>query len=424
MTHPHTGARLAVWALTASILTLAAGCDVMDRVISVESPSRVITKDLEVPANAQVIVNGAVADFQCALSSYVLVASLVSDELHDASQNSRWWDYDRRTVKPSSTLYATGSCTGGGLYTPLSTARWQADNALDLLNGWTDAQVPQRSDLIATAAAYSGYSYLLLGEAMCSAAIDGGPELTREALFADAEERFTTAIAAAQSAGTSDILNLAYVGRARTRLNLGRKDDAAADARVVPDGFVYDATYSASVPLQYNQVYVANRRNFQATVEEPFRDVRYEGVADSRVQIVDDSDQKGPDQETPMYYAAKFTDPGSPIPIAGSEEARLIIAEAEGGQAAVAIINQLHAAAGLPPFQSTDPAEIMNQILYERRAEFFLDGHRLGDLIRYKTPLDPAAGTPYQAQKGGSYGAQLCFPLPDVERQNNPNLNH
>ena len=38
-----------------------------------------------------------------------------------------------------------------------------------------------------------------------------------------------------------------------------------------------------------------------------------------------------------------------------------------------------------------------------------------------RSQATPAAGTPYQRQKGGVYGSQLCFPLPDVERANNPN---
>jgi hypothetical protein len=42
-------------------------------------------------------------------------------------------------------------------------------------------------------------------------------------------------------------------------------------------------------------------------------------------------------------------------------------------------------------------------------------------MIRFKVPLSPAAGTAYPS-KGGVYGSQLCFPLPDVERNNNPTL--
>ncbi|MBA2458981.1 MAG: RagB/SusD family nutrient uptake outer membrane protein [Gemmatimonadales bacterium] len=63
---------------------------------------------------------------------------------------------------------------------------------------------------------------------------------------------------------------------------------------------------------------------------------------------------------------------------------------------------------------------MMSQIIEERRRELFLEGHRLGDIIRYGLPLFPAPGTPFYV--GGEFGTQVCFPLPAVERDNNPNI--
>jgi hypothetical protein len=40
---------------------------------------------------------------------------------------------------------------------------------------------------------------------------------------------------------------------------------------------------------------------------------------------------------------------------------------------------------------------------------------------RYGIALNPAAGTAFPGG-GGLYGTQSCFPLPDVERANNPNI--
>lgn len=400
--------------------TLAA-CN-LDSALTVDAPSRVLPDDLENPANAAVILNGLVADFECAFSSYVVVGGSVGEEFHDSSILSQWWDFDRRTFSPSSTTYSKSGCTSGGVYVPLSTARWQADNAVRLLESWTDAEVPQRNRLLATAYAYAGYSFLLMGEAMCSAAVDGGPELDRSKLFALAEERFTAALASAQAAQVDSIRWLASVGRARARLDLGRPADAAADARLVPPGFVWYATFDANDPLRQNQVYIDNNRSLIVTVDERYRNLSFAGAPDPRVKLVLDGQLKGRDQESPMYYQTKYRDAGSPIPIARYAEARLIVAEAEGGSAAVAIINELHDAAGLPRFSSSDEAEILQQVINERRAELFLESQHLYDLTRYGLPLTPAAGAPYQQQKGGTYGNQLCFPLPDVERFNNPNI--
>lgn len=89
-------------------------------------------------------------------------------------------------------------------------------------------------------------------------------------------------------------------------------------------------------------------------------------------------------------------------------------------QPAIDVINELHRRAGIPPYAGGTAAEVRTQVLEERRRELFLEGHRLGDIIRNDIDLTPPAGTPFP--KGGIYGNQICFPLPDVERNNNPNI--
>jgi hypothetical protein len=257
---------------------------------------------------------------------------------------------------------------------------------------------------------------------MCSAAVDAGPELSRDQLFALAEDRFTSAIANATASKSDSVRYLALVGRARARLDRGHGTEAATDARLVPEGFQWNATFAANDPLRENQVFVANRRSLIMTVDEPYRSMSFAGQPDPRVTTTLETSRKGPDQETILYYQDKYLTAGAPIPLARYAEAQLIIAEVDGGQTAVDIINALHDKVGLPHFASADPAQIRQQVIYERRAEFFLESQHLGDLIRYKLPLSPAAGEPYQRQKGGVYGDQLCFPLPDVERLNNPNI--
>ena len=61
---------------------------------------------------------------------------------------------------------------------------------------------------------------------------------------------------------------------------------------------------------------------------------------------------------------------------------------------AVTIINTLHTNAGLPAYGGGTPEEVLAQIIDERSRELFLEGQRLGDIIRYAVPLYPAPGTP------------------------------
>ena len=79
-----------------------------------------------VPANAQLLVNGAIGDFECAFSRYVVGSGLFTDELSDAISNPDNFDYDRRSLKTTAG-YGTQTCSSGNqqpaIYTTLSTAR-------------------------------------------------------------------------------------------------------------------------------------------------------------------------------------------------------------------------------------------------------------------------------------------------------------
>jgi hypothetical protein len=402
-------------------LLLVVACD---KLVEVDAPSRVIAAGLEDPSQADLLTNSVGADFECAFAHYIVGQGLVGNELEISTGLIVLKEYDRRDFKTFGSSYATVLCDNGvdvGIYKPLSIARWDGDHLLGLLDKWTDAQVTNRQTKIATAAMYTGFSLVLLGESMCSAALDVGPEMTPAQLFAAAEDRFTKAIAAATAAGNNTILNAARVGRARALMRQAKKAAAAADARLVPDGFTFNATYSSDSPRRENGVWTRNQRSQNFTIDPSYRGLTVGGVPDPRVALTDQKRFAAGDGRTPLWTANKYPSATSPIPLATWREARLIVAEADGGASAVTQINALRAAAGLPPFNSSDPAVINSQILYERKAELFLESHGLGDIRQYSIPLTPAPGVVFK-DGSGTYTNQICFPLPDVERLNNPNL--
>lgn len=399
---------------------LVAGCKDL---LKSTAPDRILATTLDQPGTAQLLVNSAVADFGCASHQYVAVAGQFTDELQNGNLSTQEnIDLDKRLVSPGRTLYAVQQCNSlDGIYTPLSVARWSADDILRKLETYTDTQVASRQTLIATAAAYAGYGLQLLGEGFCTVAIDGGPELAPAQVFVEAEARFTRAIAAAGTENAA-ILNLAYVGRARARLTLAKLPEALADAKAVTAGFRADAPASAATPRSENRIYRLLVQNANLSVEPTYRNLTFGGVADPRVPVTN-TGRMAVDGTTPLWTTSKFASLNAPVRIASYTEAQLIIAEIEGGQPAVNIINALHAANGLPAFSSTDPQAIQNQVAEERRREFFLEGQHLGDLRRRNIPFAPATGTPYfNTAKGGIYGPATCFPLPDIERNSNPTL--
>ncbi len=386
--------------------------------LEADAPSRILESTLLQSSNAPVLVAGAIADFECALGNFILTGGTLADEFSDSQANAATWDIDRRTNVPATALYATGACGGFGVYTPLSTARFQADQAVRLLDKWTDAEVPSRGVLIGRATAFSGYSYLLIGEMFCSAAFDLGPELQPAAVFALAETRFTRVI---DGAGVpDDVKNLALVGRARARINLGKKAEAAADAARVPANFVYNARTTAAAGRAENRLFRFNNTNGTITVDSTFRNVTFNGVVDPRVAVID-AGRGGSLPTVRLWSQQKYKALTDPIPIATWREALLIQAEVAGGQTAVGIINQLHTRAGIPAFQSAVESVIQAQVQEERRRELFVEGQRLYDTIRFNVPLKPAVGAPF-ANGGGTYGANKCLPLPDIERLNNPGI--
>lgn len=413
------------------LFVAASGCGI-DELLEVDPVDRIPAEGLTAPANAQLLVNGAIADFECAFGAYVALSGVVSGELDDATQTASRWPADRRDFSQNAyqSQYGTFGCTGLGVYVPLSTSRWSADNILTALQGWTDAELADlgfdRQALLATAAAYAGYSYLLLGEGFCSMAVDAGPELTPAAVFQLAVERFGTAIQAAQAAGDDDLLNMARIGRARASLGLGDETAALADAQAVagavPADWEYDASASGDFSSRANRIFSQNGPpplgGTSLSVGELYRTYQHFGEDDPRVPVSEYI--RTNNDGTDLYYQLKYESLDDPIPLASADEAWLIIAEIQGGSTAVGIINDFHDAAGLADFSSTDEAEILAHVVEERRAVLWLEGHRFDDIERFNLALEPATGAPYR--KGLTYGDYRCFPLPDIEIRNNPNI--
>jgi len=404
-----------------------------------ENPGALSVESLYVPANAQLLVNGAIGDFECAYGRYVVGSGLFTDELTVAISQSANYDYDARRLLTSAT-YGTNNCASPtpsssqqpGIYTPLSVARATADTALAKLEGWTDAEVANRQKLIGQAATYAGYSLVLLGEGMCSVAINLGPELQPQAVFTEAIARFTKAIAAATTAGDAATLNLALLGRARAELDLGGATNlaaAATDAAAIPATFVANTSPDAVNARRQNLVFINISQSSFSTVDTAFRNVLVPGgtTQDPRVNVIDLA-RNGTATGSKLFIPTKDAANNLPLRLGSYQEAQLIIAEnaaATGNLAAAvtAINNARSRTAGLPAYvlpAGATAADVKAQIIEERRREFFLEGHRLGDLRRNNLPFLPAPGATYQY--GGTYGNQTCFPLPDVERINNPTI--
>lgn len=413
---------LRVLAGAVALVFTTAACDIFDRLLTVESPSRLSENNFLQPANAALISASAAADFECALGGYVVASGLAAGELADGSQTAARWSYDRRDVDVNQDLYASASCVGIGVYTPLNVARHTNDQAVRLLTEWSDAQVPNRQMLLSRNSAMAGYALLLLGEGFCESVVNVGPAITPAAAFDSAEVRFTVALAAAQAAGNASLVSLAYVGRARARLNGGDVAGAAADASNVAQSYVYNATADANAAVRNNRVFAQNNQGRAVTVAPAYRALRVQGNPDPRVTVSAGTPTLMPDQVNTFFVQTKYASLTASTPIATGIEAALIRAEIGGAATGVNILNTLRArtGVGLPPLDAAEQANFAATLASERSRELFLQGNRWWDMNRLNIAQTPAAGTAYA--KGSTYGNQRCWPLPNVERLSNPNF--
>jgi len=221
-------ARLTRALLAAAMFGIAA-CAFND-ILGVHVPGRVQEGALDDPSLANTLAASAVSDLECAWNNYVAAAALIGDEFIQASGNLNQRNWASRRITADEPTMAQGSCrTAYGIYTPLQTARFQAEDLFKRIDAFPDAKVPNKTLLKAQVRAYGAFALVALGEGFCQMALDGGPLMAPKDVLAVAETRFTDAITLATTANSSDILNMALVGRARVRLDLQNFAYAAAE---------------------------------------------------------------------------------------------------------------------------------------------------------------------------------------------------
>ena len=406
-------------ARTTLALSLAAGV-ACNGLLDVTNPGVVKSSDLSAAALAPTLDAAALGTFECAFAQYVATAGVLSGEYEVSNSfvdaNTWGWRGVETKTYPG-TCPASRATTSLGFYTPLQSARFQAEDAAKRITAFTDADVPNRAKMLAELTAYAGYSDLLLGEGMCQMTLDNGPLITRDSTFRIAVGKFTAALALASTASYPAITNMSLVGRARAELNLGLLPAAMADASAVPAGFVRVAEYSETTVARENRIYNLTVRNDYLSVGPNYRSLTVGGVADPRVPVLN-TGRFGNDAVTPQWQQRKYIGSGAAsIPLASWAEAQLIYAEAAGGQQAKDAINRVRAASGVAPLNGSEGSDIESIVLEERRRQLFSEGQRLGDMLRKNIPFPAGVN-----HKGQTYGPTTCAPLPDIETQNNPNL--
>ncbi len=415
--------------------------------LRVTNPGAIENPALEDSAYIGLMVNGVIGDFQPAFAWTALFSGAFTDELRNHHGFFENGEIDRRAVGELNGTYIAA------VYAGLHRARFLGDSAagrIKILRG-----AAATTDLrLARVLAYAGYSWLLLGEQLCETPINRSAPVPSDELLATAIQRFDEAIAVAATAkaadttvagkaGADSITNFARIGAARAALNLNDGPRAMPYATAVTPayaseasrGFEFRASYRDGATSAERRRYgnpfweFQNNERWFSVSGTPYDSTPPTSVKDPRVPQELRSTADGSTRLVPnsphafSTYTASLTggrfQATSTITVASALEARYILAEVGGLTAAEvrAFIDQRRAVGGQAAFPGTD-AELPAELRQQRRRDFFLDGHRLGDLRRYKRYLsiDEFPSGPYFGSATVSYGTQECWPIPATER--------
>ena len=392
-------------------LALAVAVAACGDLLEVELPGSVTEDATFVPSQAELLVNSAIADIECAWSDFTAFEGAGYDDT--TTRTVGWWG--GRFERPN-TPGTSGNCAGsqenssGAWFKPLHKGRWMAEQVYELLaNEWDATQVPNREVLMATAAIYAGIVYTHFGEFFCEVTADAGPLMSWSESLQTGEQWFTAALGHIQTAGdfaidggiATSAEEMATLLRARARFaqNTPAKDaEAVADAQTISQGFTAYVTREAGAErTRINRVYSGHSGlgwvallgpvdwwtgttsnnpltgapwpavipftgYWELAIEPDGRAVDANGYpvtlsngatgseADTRVpsaEIVAAGIGGGPNNY-PRWEQRKYTSQEDDYALAKWEEARLIEAQVTGGATAISLVNEIRVAHGLP----------------------------------------------------------------------------
>jgi len=427
--------RRAAGALT--MVLAIAGLSACDSLLEVDLPGDLTREGLDNPRNASLLVTSTIANFECGMADWVVTTGGLERSYRSGTGWNPFLPSDAGTlINIGTTLCGTVFTGTSNGYTNMQQSRVLGELVYGkLTDEWT--QVANRESLLATAATYVGANLAIFGESFCRMTLDEGPELSPAQVRQLSEEWLTRAIGHAQavgtpiqSFGTDNVGLLARQLRARVRLASGNYQGAASDAEMIPHGFLAEVTRSNDTDQRRNPVVQRLFGDRAGTVHETMRNLTVapdgrttqdDGVPDPRVPV-EFTGGTTQNANIPLWTTSKYTSVSDPIPFAKWQEAQLILAEVavQGADAGKARqhLNNVRDFYELPHVQTTDLQELMDQIIDDRRREFFLEGRHHGDMIRYGIPFQ--SGT--HPLLGIVYGDHECFDIPIAEINSNPNV--
>ena len=337
----------------AGALVSLAGCD-----FKVTNPGPTADKFLADTLSLTAQVNGVAYSLGDGMNYQVLHSAVSSRELFPTGQSGQFG------IEPRNWVGYLVQEEQGAPWNSLSRARWLSDQSIIRLKSVLGDATFAKHPLAAQGLIWRGFTYRVLGEAMCVSIIDKGPATPPKDNLVRAESAFTAAIEVATAANNANLINAAYAGRAQVRVDLGDWTGAVADA--------------AKVPWWPQAKYMSQTAGVNLATGREARLIEAEAAL------------RGGDVATAM-----------------------------------AKIDANRASASAPvaarPATLADAWTLLKQ---ERGIELWLEGRRMADMRRWAASQTPGALDPLEVPGAPSYleGQNTCFPVSRDETNTNPNL--
>lgn len=421
--------------ITLAALVFAVGCDVTN-------PGPVQDDFLNDPTTHTGLVRGAERSLLIGAMRTFFASATVTREIFPGG--------DTNSHSPRIQFGALPPSEMGDYWNDTQQARFIAEDAL---RRFSSEGVDASPLNVAQASIWAGFASKLLGENFCQIVIDGGPAEPPTVALERAEAHFTEAIAQAASPAQR---RAAYAGRAQTRVEVGNWTGAINDAAEVPTDFVYGVEADPAFVETRNFIAFANLNEnyrqytyhftyFFDDLGNGFGTGYYTDTGDPRVRWTTDPAYPVANASLPGFGNVPWSfDPDfpldEPIILASGTEMRLyeaehiLLTDPANFQDAMDLINEVRAsfvsdndAQPLAPLTAASAAEAGTHLKTERLIDGHLRGRRFIDIRRWDN-RDPTPGDyfwPDWGQLAPGFDDEptaTCFPIPDSEREVNPNL--
>lgn len=454
------GGRPWLMTLGLSLAVLAtAGCE---DPFDVDNPNNATETQLNNPASAPAVVNGAQGAVSRAASVVSAPYSTATDELTWIGSRDAWGQLnDGRVERPDNEFTDEA-------FDWVGQARFMADRAIDVTTGFDgEGTLDERTDL-ARAYLYGGIIYTMIGDVYDDFVLPDSP--TEEAppvgvdnmssVYDRAISYLTEGLAVARDEGATELEHRLLAMRARARharavwelLNpsgsvpadplvsvQGAVDDARAVLDAVADDWAYRFTYtpatvpmSGNVPTFVNVGFQVNQRG-ELQIGPDYVEID----PDDRTDIVDEDQIPGAgiilmdpidDVPDPVVGAAvrEFIDAGefAPMTVTSAREMHLIIAEADlargnddGSSDFAAHVNAVRSLDGLSEYTGPGQVDPLALLQHERRVNLYLQVRRLTDHYRFASP-----SSNWQPNSQAVLTSGTFFPISISEIRSNPNV--